>query len=266
MGNNYLRAAKTISDILGTTGDEASAISNLGNPENRLVLVSGGASAAKIGVTLVETAGKKLPGAGTGLTVTSLFCTVIQIANDVSEPNRFVKTKDITSAAGDVAGLVSLAAIAGVLTLSAPLTVGLVLVSAGLTLISLHPGIQENSLKKDISGLSKYFNLHRDPRRFDSVTFIDLNAYLALPGSSHELVIQLQKQKLRNKAFPIRPALSITPAMLNRPVMGNYHSSHVVNEKARLLSQLERGLHKQPTIKKAWQEALITRPVLSTRR
>jgi hypothetical protein len=103
MGNYYIDAAKTISEVVGLTGDQASAMANLANPENRLVLAAGGASAAKIGVTMVETLGKKLPEAGTGLTVTTLLISVGQIYNDADDPSKVVKTKDILSAAGDVA-------------------------------------------------------------------------------------------------------------------------------------------------------------------
>jgi hypothetical protein len=113
MGNYYVGAAKTISEVVGLTGDQASAMANLSNPENRLVLAAGGASAAKIGVTMVQTLGKKLLGAGTGLTVVTLGCTVIQIYDDSSSPTKVVKTKDFISAADDVSGLVSLAAFAG---------------------------------------------------------------------------------------------------------------------------------------------------------
>jgi len=139
------------------------------------------------------------------------------------------------------------------------------LISAGLSLITLHPSLQAYII--DTDKLSKFFDLRKGPRSFDNVKYIDIDAYRALPGSSLEFVILLRKGNMKKITFPVRqPALAITPAMLNKPVMGNYHSSHVVNEKARLLSQLERGLHKQPKIKKAWQEALTTRSVLSTRR
>jgi hypothetical protein len=277
MGNKYVDATRTIAAITGFVGDEGAAIMNLSDPKNKLVLVSGGASAVKTAIGFLELGGKKVPYIGGFLSTITLSCTISKICADLHDPkNGTVELTDVISVIGDIAGIVSLIALfvagAFVATLSAPVLIGLgilgsglALISAGLSLITLHPSLQAYII--DTDKLSKFFDLRKGPRSFDNVKYIDIDAYRALPGSSLELVILLRKKNLKKITFPVRqPALAITPAMLNRPVMGNYHSSHVVNEKARLHSQLERGLLKQPKIKKAWQEALSPRSVFPTKR
>jgi hypothetical protein len=92
--------------------DVAAASLNLANPDNINTVVGGGIGVAKIGVTMIESIGTKLPGAGTGLTVASLINNVNQMSNDYTD-KEIVTIGTCLGTSSDIVALGSIAAFAG---------------------------------------------------------------------------------------------------------------------------------------------------------
>ncbi len=158
-------AIETVTNFGVLPADAVAAASNLGNPENTNTLVSGAIDAAQVGLVLIESVIKKIPGAGIALNTLSLGNNINQAENELSEDGA-IKTGTFLGATSDVAGIVSgLAFIGGAAVLGAPaaltLGVGLAIVSAGLTLASLHPSIKNDPLinENDIIKMSKLYDV-----------------------------------------------------------------------------------------------------------